>query len=274
MKQFILTALFLFSIYTCQAQDSIPAVQHNDSVKVENKQASGNDANELATVAYNEGRFKDAIAILETARKEGLEKGVESSVLYYNLGNAYFRTNDMGNARLNYERAALLDPGDRDIKHNIEYMLTKIEDKILVADTFFLHTWFRAAQNLLSSNGWAILSVVSFLLLIGSLVLFFFSRNVFAKKTAFYIGLFALILVVFGNIFTFKQKDKIEHRQTAVIMSGTAPILSSPDINSKELFTLHPGTKVYVTKEDRSWLEIEIDNGHIGWVQREKLEII
>lgn len=272
MKRIILSCLFIFSIYAvANAQDSIPTVSDSfASVKVN----TDKENSDPAVKAYNEGDFREAIEILEKEKKEQLDKGVESAQLYYNLGNAYFRVNDLAHARLNYEKALLLDPGDRDTRHNIEYLSTKIEDKILVADTFFLSTWFRAVQNLFTSNTWAIISVVFFLLLIVCLATFFFTRQVFVKKTTFYVGIVALLVVIFANIFSFRQKNKIEQRDTAVIMVGSASIVSSPDINSKELFILHSGTKVDITKEDRNWLEIEVDNGSVGWVQREKVEKI
>ncbi|MBD8389473.1 tetratricopeptide repeat protein [Dysgonomonas sp. BGC7] len=279
MKRFVLFTFFiLFCFAVVNAQDSIPQSNVNDSIKAivdkHNTEGEMTGVNGLATTAYNEGKFHEAIAILEKTGKEELAKGNESADLYYNLGNAYFRINDLANARLNYERALLLAPGDKDIKHNIDYLLTKVEDKILVADTFFLNIWFRVVQNILSSDGWAVLAIASFLVFIAGLVFFFFSKSIVVKKGAFYVGLVSLVIVIFANIFVFKQKNKIEHRDTAVIMVGSVPALSSPDINSKELFILHSGTKVSVTKEDRNWFEIEIDNGSVGWISRDKLEII
>ncbi|MDU1890576.1 MAG: tetratricopeptide repeat protein [Dysgonomonas sp.] len=271
MKRIILTYIFLLSVLlSSNAQDSTAVQQATESAVATTEQASSNEA----INAYNEGDFRKTIELLENEKNIQIEKGLESPELYYNLGNAYFRVNDLANARLNYERALLLDPGDRDTRHNIEYLLTKIEDKILVADTFFLHTWFLAVQNLFGSNTWANIGVVLFLVLVGCLVVFFFSRSILFKKTAFYIGIVSIVIVIFANIFSYNQKKKIEYRDTAVIMAGSASVVSSPDINSKELFILHSGTKVYITKEDRNWLEIEIDNGSVGWIQRDKLEII
>lgn len=271
MKRIILSCLFIFTIcplfYT---QDSIPAA--NNEAKLTTPTASGAAAEAIA--AYNEGHFRRAIEILETEKDAQLKNGLESSELYYNLGNAYFRLNELANARLYYEKALLIAPGDRDIQHNIDYLLTKTEDKILVADTFFLNTWFRAVLNLFGSNTWAVIAIALFIVFVASLVAFFFGRSILLKKTAFYIGIVSLVIVIFANVFAFKQKDKIENRDTAVIMVGSVPIVSSPDINSKELFILHAGTKVYITKEDRNWIEIEIDNGSVGWVQRDKIEVI
>jgi tetratricopeptide (TPR) repeat protein len=269
MKRIILSYFLLLTAFAASyAQDSVPAAK-NDSVLAMELSIARQTA-----VLYEEADFRNVIDLLEKEKDEQKAKGLESAELYYNLGNAYFRVNDLAHARLNYERALLLDPGDRDTRHNIEYLSTKLEDRILVADTFFLSIWFNAVQNLFGSNAWARIAVVSFLLLMGCLTMFFFSKRIIMKKAAFYTGIVLIAVVLFANIFTFRQKSRIEHRTTAIVMAGSAPMVSSPDINSKELTVLHAGTKVVVTKEDRNWLEIEIDNGTIGWIQRDKLEII
>lgn len=271
MRRFILAYLFiLLTFVTAYAQDSTSNIK-TDTTKTSTDIQEGKDP---ITLMYNEGDFRKVIEVLEKEKNEQKKLGLESSELYYNLGNAYFRVNEIAKARLNYERALLLDPGDRDTRHNIDYLMTKIEDKIPVADSFFLSIWFNAIQNLYKSNTWANIGVICFILLIACFVVFFFSRLVFFKKVAFYSGIVLIIVVIFANIFSFRQKSRIENRNTAIIMVGSAPIASSPDLNSKELTVLHAGTKVTVTKEDSNWIEIEIDNGTIGWIQREKLEII
>lgn len=263
MRNIILSLLILIIVPT--------ALSAQDSTAVNTAPAA---VGEQAVEAYNNNDYRKVIELLEKEKEVQKAKGLESSELYYNLGNAYFRVNDIAHARLNYERALLLDPGDRDIRHNIEYVSTKIEDKILVADTFFLGIWFRAVQSLFSSNVWAVTAIVCFILFIGCLVLFFFGRYMNMKKISFYVGIVLLVIIIFANIFSYNQKNNLEYRDTAIIMTGSAPLYSSPDSNSKELTTLHSGTKVTVTKEDRNWLEIELDNGSIGWIQRDKLEII
>lgn len=234
----------------------------------------GQSVQEQARKAYDDGNYKLAIELYETEVNTQKALGVESSDLYYNLGNAYFRYNQTAKARLYFERAQLLDPGDGDIGHNIEYLKTLTEDKIPVADTFFLKNWFHGLQNLFSSDGWAWIGVLFFVSFILCLFLFFFSKSLFIKKAAFYTGIVFIIIVVLANIFAYNQKDKIENRSTAIIMAASATVLSSPDVNGTEIITLHAGTKVRVSKEDRSWIEIEMDNGDIGWVQRDKIEII
>lgn len=229
---------------------------------------------EQAQKAYQEGDFETAIGLYEKEIKTLEAEGKVSAQLYYNLGNAYFRANEMPKAILNYERAQLYDPGDRDIKHNIKYANTKIEDRILNADTFFLSIWFESVQNFMSSAAWAKTAIVCFILLLISLVLFFFGKRLILKKAGFYLGIIFLVFTIFSNIFAFTQKSKLKNHNTAIIMVGSAPVVSSPTSNSNELFVLHEGTKVDIRKKDGDWFEIEIADGSVGWIQKSKLEVI
>ncbi len=280
MKRVILSYIFFLFVFAISsyAQDTTNVKVDSATVKpsatIADNKGGDNTVFDKANELYNSGDFRKAIDLLENEKNEQKKQGLESAELYYNLGNSYYRVNEIAKARLYYERAHLLDPGDRDTKHNIDYIMTKIEDKIPVADTFFLSIWFNGVQNLFSSNSWANIGVVSFLLLIGCLVLFFFTKLITIKKIAFYTGIVFIIVVIFANVFSFRQKSRLEYRDTAVVMAASAPMVSSPDINSKELTVLHAGTKVSITKEDRNWLEVEVDNGTVGWIQRDKLEII
>lgn len=274
MKRIIYILVFFIITVSSFAQQDTAAIVVKDIKETNALEASDNEVVQAGIVAYNEGNFPKAIELFEDEISKNKKEGLESPALLYNLGNAYFRMNELGKARLNYERAALLDPSDRDIQHNIEYVTTRIEDKILEVDTLFLSVWFKAVQNIFTSNTWTVVGIVLFLLFIGSLFAFFFTSQIIIKKTSFYIGIVVVIFCMFANIFAYRQKQNMEKRDTAVVMAASVSVVSSPDINSKELFRLHIGTKVSITKDDRNWLEIEIDNGSVGWVQRDKIEII
>lgn len=276
MKRIIYILVFYLVVLSCFAQqDTLPVAENDIKETVQSVAvASDNESLQAGIAAYNEGDFSKAIELFEDVLQENKKENLASPALYYNLGNAYFRMNELGKARLNYERAALLDPSDRDIKHNIEYVTTRIEDKILEVDTLFLSTWFKAVQNTLTSNMWTVTGIVLFILFIGSLFAFFFTQHIVIKKASFYTGIVLLVFCIFSNIFAYRQKQNMKSKNGAIVVAASVSVLSSPDINSKELFRLHVGTKVKITKDDRNWLEIEIDNGSVGWIQRDKIEII
>lgn len=227
-----------------------------------------------ASEAYRKGDYKKSIELYEKLVADHLAKGEESAELYYNLGNAYFRDSQIGKAILNYNRALLLDPGDSDIRHNLRFANTRIEDKIVPSNSFFLANWFKSVQNLFSSNTWGIVSIVLFFLFLGCMGVYLFVRLLWMRKTAFYTGIVIFVLMIAANVFAFNQKNARIHRNNGVVMVPAVSIRTSPDPNSKELFQLHEGTTVKIRKTDGNWYEIEIANGSVGWIPKENIETI
>src|SRR5690554_1581777 len=239
-----------------------------------NAEAGNEEIHELAAQAYREQDYKKSIALYEEIVARELEEQRESAQVYYNLGNAYFRDNQLGKAILNYERAHLLDPGDGDIRHNLRFANNRTEDRITPASTLFLANWFAGIRDLFSSNTWGTLAIVFFLLLLGCIALFLFVRLLWIRKTAFYTGLILLLFVGLANAFSFSQKRERTRRDTAIVMVGAARANASPDANSNLLFELHEGTKVKIRGSDGNWYEIEIANGSVGWTLKQNVEVI
>ena len=227
-----------------------------------------------AEAAYINNNFAESIRLYEAQVSEHRSINQESAQIYYNLGNAYFRDNQIAKAIVNYERALLLEPGDSDIRHNLRFAKTRIEDKIDSADNLFINKWIRSIQNLYSGNTWAIMGIVLFILLIVAIGLYMISTQIILRKVSFYSGIVLLSLVIITNVFAFNQKTKITNRSTAIIMSASVSIYTSPDAHSQELFRLHEGAKVKIKREEGRWIEIVIANGSVGWLQKMYVETI
>jgi len=227
-----------------------------------------------AETAYRNGDFAESIKLYEAEIQQNKLNRTESPTLYYNLGNAYFRDNQIAKAIVNYERALLLDPGDGDIRHNLRFAKTRIEDKIDSADSFFITQWTRGLQNLYSGNTWALIGIILFLLFIVTIGTYMISSRLTIRKLSFYASLTLLSLVLISNVFAFKQKNKIVNRSTGIVMSASVSIYTSPDVHSQELFRLHEGSKVRIKRTEGNWFEIEIANGSVGWLQKKNIETI
>ena len=212
-----------------------------------------------AEVAYTKEDYGKAIELYE-----GLLKAHgESAEIYYNLGNAYYKENKIAPAILNYERALLLEPGDGDIRFNLQLARQKSVDKIEPVGDFFLHRWFDKVQNIGGCRiRWAQTGIVCFILFIGCLILFFFSKWIHLKKIGFYLGLVFLVLVIFANIFAGNQKDELVNRKSAIVFAPTVTVKSSPDASGTDLFILHEGTKVSVKSKLGDWNEIEMEDAY------------
>ena len=248
MKPFIISIALLLSVTGLFAQTTV----------------------EQANTAYMEKDFSLAARLYETALSE---EGASAAV-YYNLGNACYRLNQIAPAILNYERALLLEPGNRDIRFNLEIARLKTVDKIEPVGEFFLAGIYNAVQNGYNTDQWSYIAVAGFLLLIVCLFLFFFSRKISLKKIGFYTGLMLLVICLVSNVFAYNQKKKLTHRTTAIIFSATTTLKSAPDNSGTDLFILHEGTKVKVTNQLGEWNEIETADGNVGWIKNKEIEII
>ena len=256
------------------AQENIATPQQPlDSAATAMEQRSVSAVEEAAE-AYRAGDFRKSIQQYEMLVKEALARNSESATLYYNLGNAYFRDNQLAKAILNYERAYLLEPGNGDIRHNLRFAQNMTEDRIEHVGIFFLKDWFKSVRDFNSSNRWAVISIVSYLLFLTCVALFLFLRLLWARKTAFYSGILFLLLIVVTTSFAFSQKRERTQRNVAIVMVGAAAVNASPDMNSNRLFELHEGTKVSIRNSDGNWYEIEIANGSVGWTEQKNVEVI
>jgi len=280
MKRFLIFIILLTGVFASKAQDSTVVAQGTATLNVSDSAAiisaensaspsTGDDLSQAAEL-YAKGAFAAAAVLYEKAIAE---KGI-SAKAYYNLGNCYFKANRIAPAILNYERALLLDPGDGDTRHNLTLARLKTVDKIEPVGEFFLSLWFRSVQNLLSAGEWSILAITAFILFIGCLFLFFFTRRISLKKTGFYIGLVFLAVCIISNIFAYNEKHLLTNRRTAIVFSPTVTIKSSPDASGTDLFILHEGTKVTIKSRVGNWNEIETADGNVGWIRNDEIEVI
>ena len=223
-----------------------------------------------ADSAFVRGEYQQAIKDYEALLKQGA-----SADLYYNLGNAYYRSENITRAVLNYERALLLSPGDRDIRFNLQIARSKTIDKIVPESEMFFFTWYRSWVNLMSVDAWAWTALVSLALVIILLLIYLFSERIWLRKIGFFGGLVLLALFVLSNIFAWQQKQDLLFRKGAIIVSPSVTVKSTPAVNGTDLFILHEGTKVSITDGSmKGWTGIRIADGKEGWVESKMMEAI
>ncbi len=223
-----------------------------------------------ADAEYTKGNYQQAIADYEELLKQGV-----SADLCYNLGNAYFRTENITKAILNYERAHMLSPGDEDIKFNLEFARSKTIDKITPQSEMFFVNWYHSLVNLTSVDRWAYTAVVSIILVLVLLLMYLFADRIILRKIGFYGAVASLLLFLLANLFAFQQKRMLEDRCGAIIMSSSVNVRKSPADKAEAAFVLHEGTRVDISdKSIKGWREIRIADGREGWVEDSKIEEI
>jgi len=277
MKKIWVLTIILMASVTLFGQDAVL----NDSVSLDSLTKSDASAFSAAKQivnatkaegdsAYIKNDFASAIQIYESLLQQG-----EAPEIYYNLGNCYYKTDDIARAILNYERALLLSPGNTDIRANLEIARSKTIDKVTPVPEIFFITWIKSLVNSQSSDAWARTGIVSFLLLLVSLAIFFFTQHIKWKKIGFSAAILFLIVTVLSNLFASQQKSYLTNRNDAIILSPSVTVRSTPSESGTSLFVLHEGRKVEIKDNSmREWKEIRLEDGKVGWVPSSSIEVI
>ena len=224
-----------------------------------------------ADALYEKEQYREAAAAYEQILKQ---EGVAAEV-YYNLGNCYYKLDEIPLAVLNYERAYLLDPGDSDIRANLALARGKTIDKVVPPSEMFFVTWWRDLTHCMSMNAWTILGIVAFILMLIGILIYIFVPQLTARKIGVYGAMGLLVIVVISNLAAVSQHLDQTHRNTAIILTPAVTVKSSPSQTSTDLFLIHEGSKVEILDGSmQDWLEVKFEEGKQGWIPLSSLEII
>ena len=224
-----------------------------------------------ADSAYINNDFASAVYLYENI----LANQGESADVYYNLGNSYYKMDNIAKAILNYEKALLLNPGNGDIRFNLELAQSKTVDKVTPMSEMFFITWTKSLINTMNEKGWARMGITTFIIMLAALALYFFSKKIALKKTGFIVAVSMLLVCIVSNIFASSQKTDAQNHDTAIIMAPSVTVKSTPNEGGTELFILHEGRKVNIKDNTmREWKEIQLEDGNAGWVPASVIEII
>ena len=225
----------------------------------------------LADSAYARKDYATAIEVYESI----LKNQGESADIYYNLGNSYYKNKNIARSILNFERARLLNPGDNDIRFNLEMAKSKAVDKVDTVNNFFLTGWIISLRNNFSVDGWARGGVFTFILMLVCIAIYLFGKNLLLRKIGFSLSVLSVLFVIIANIFAYQQRQVLIERKSAIVMLPSITVKSTPDNGGTDLFILHEGHKV-VIKDDtmKEWREIQLEDGSVGWVPADVLEKI
>lgn len=223
----------------------------------------------IANRAYQEQDY--------TAAKAGymklVDQGVVNYELFYNLGNTCFKLNELGNARLFYEKAAKFKPLDDELNDNISILMSRMKDKEVV-ERSFIETLLRKVYYIFPINILGILVLIFFILMMAFIVLLILSRSMIFKQ------IMKIFLVIFAVIFfltTIAEIMRIQDfyaKDSGVILEGTVIAYSGPSEDFPQVFTIHEGLKVSLERFDNDWVLIKLPSGNGGWVLRSSLGII
>ena len=223
-----------------------------------------------ANTAYTQNKFNNAIELY----RQVIDNGYESSELYYNLGNAYFKTRNYPSAILYYEKAKKLDPSSEKIEFNINVANARIIDKIEELPQPFYKRWFYDFRLMFPVDIWAVVSV-AFLFLFFLFISFYLLANAIStRKLTFWTAFVFLFIALTAGANAYGQYRSIKTSREAIIFEPTINVKSSPDAESQDIFVVHEGTKVTITDKVNNWIEVRIANGSDGWIAESAVERI
>jgi tetratricopeptide (TPR) repeat protein len=219
---------------------------------------------------YQEGRFQEAVQAYETI----LGRGVASAQLYYNLGNAYYRMNDVGRAILAFERAFRLNPSDPDIQHNRSLANLRTVDRIEPLPELFYKRWLRALSSSVSPSLSVGAAVVGWMFLFASLAAFLLlPHHRLRSVLRWSIALSSVVVLTCGSIAALQALER-SARDEAILLAPVVTAKTSPDDRSVDAFVIHEGVKVRMEDRVEDWVRITLPDGKVGWIKADQCELI
>lgn len=223
-------------------------------------------------------RYEQAIASYESL----VAQGYASPDLHYNLGLAYYQTDDLGQAILHLEKALKLAPYDKKVEKNLELIRNEQVDGLLPLPNFFLYDWWHNVAARLQPDTWAILAIVVALLGALGLALWFTHRKndqapewYHKRRRHLVLGSpLVLLLALFFVLFANSRYQALARADQAVLLGTEIALYAAPNQESTIDLTLHEGLRVRILDEYEGWQKIELVDGRSGWVQKDAVATI
>ena len=225
---------------------------------------------EQGNTLYNEGKFNEAIIKYEAI----LDAEKHSAELYFNLGNAHYKLNNIAPSIYYFEKALLLKPNDKEILQNIAFARNMTVDAIDVVPDVGLSKLFKNLTNILSFDAWANVSVVSLFLFVIMCLFYYFSYQTGKKRLAFIGSVSFLILTCITLFFAFNRFNIYKNHKPAIVFYQEALVKTEPNLRSEEAFRLHEGAKVQILDTVKNWKKIKLTDGKTGWISSDAIKAL
>ena len=218
---------------------------------------------------YTNGNYQMAIE----GYKSILNSGFESAELYYNLGNAFYKLNNIPESNFFYEKARSILPDDEDVLINLSFAqnlrIDKIE-KLPISQTQSLKI---NILKMFSEKGWSILLITLAWAICISLILYLSINKSIQKRIFFSQSIILLIIAIVILIINIEKKE-LNNEKFAIVFDKEVEVWSEPNRISELKFLLHEGTKVKQIDTIQDWVNIQLENGTLGWIQSSTIKIL
>jgi tetratricopeptide (TPR) repeat protein len=224
---------------------------------------------ESGNALYQEGDYNGAI----DQYRRILEDSLASAALYYNLGNAYFKVDDLPRAILFLERAHKMAPFDREIRHNLDLANARIDSDFGMVRDFFLIRFWRNTRKLMRPTGWILSTSLSLCLTFALFSVWLLGRERSYKKAGFLAGCVLAVISGFLLVMSSSSYRYWETGNEAIVMTNEE-LKFAPDEISEEIIRIPEGLKVRIVDQLGDWCKVELSDKNSGWVPSQSLERI
>lgn len=211
---------------------------------------------------YQKEKFKDAIEKFKKIENQG----VYSADLYYNIANAYYKTNQVAPAIYYYEKAKQVAPNNKDIQVNLEFAKRMTLDNIEPLPKTIFQKISKTVLQKINYNNWAYIAVFFAFLFALLFLRYHFSEGSAKKRMYFISSILSILFMLLGAVFASHTHKVVENKKEAIIFSEQTTIKKAPILSSETVFELHEGTKVKILKTVDNWKKIKIADGQTGWI--------
>jgi tetratricopeptide (TPR) repeat protein len=214
---------------------------------------------EAANTLYYEGKFAEAASAYEKLA----QPGQASPALFFNLGNAFFKSGQIGRAIAAYRQAEALTPRDPDVRANLQFARNQVQGPTLSASRW--QHWLAR----LTLNEWSLLAAAALWLWFLLLALLQWrpalNRPLRGYVAGLGLGTLFLCVCLAAN---WRQNRSAS---TAIVIAPDAVVHHGPLEASPNAFTVHDGAELRILDEKDDWLQVSTDPQRVGWIRRDQM---
>jgi len=218
---------------------------------------------------YNNSKYLESINIYESI----LAEGWESSNLYYNLGNSYFRQNQIGQSIWAYNKALKMDPRNEDLIKNLSIAEAKIKDRIILPDEFYFVKVYGNFKSRYTLKEWLLAGGIIVLFTVVSFLISEF--QILNNWKIVRVVKILMLLTVMIHLVTLDKFFDDNDDKLGIIIDNQVKAYSGPFYGDNSvLFNINEGTEVMIKQNQKNWTEIILLDGKRGWITSNKIRLL
>ncbi len=232
--------------------------------------SQNNQRFEEANALYNDNKYAEAIDKYESI----LDTEAHSAELYFNLGNANYKLNNIAPTIYYYEKALQLNPNDKVIENNLAYAQNMTIDAIDSVPEVGFSRIINNVVNTFQTDTWAKFAIGGVLIFVLLFLMYHFSYSTSRKRIAFVVSVVSLLVACISVALAFQKESLDKKNNPAIVFAQESRVKVDPNQTSEEVFRLHEGTKIQVLETYEDWNKIQLSDNSMGWIPSKDIKLL